>query len=210
MELKRTWIGTGLLTGLGATACCWGPALLAGIAGVSGAASAFSWLHPLKPYLLGVSALGLSIAFYQVHRKKQAQGGCENCVARRRKKQRFDRALLYGVTVLVLLSYGYPYLASAADPDEANEPQNGMAMNMKNDSTEKELTFKVEGMSCTGCSRRIHSALMDTEGIEESDVSYEKGRAIVAYDPNRIGAEGIIERIEELGFEAEKVATSDE
>lgn len=90
------------------------------------------------------------------------------------------------------------------------EKQGRGDMTTTNDSTEKELTFKVEGMSCTGCSKSIHNALMDTEGVSESDVSYEEGRAVVRFDPEKISAEGIIERIEELGFEAEKVGSKKE
>lgn len=208
MRSKRTWIGASFLAGIGATACCWGPALLAGLAGVSGTASTFSWLHPLKPYLIGFSVLGLGAAFYQVYSRKRVEKGCERCVAKQQKKQRFDRVLLYSVCVLVFLSYSYPYMSSAKDTgdiDRVQERANGNPIAMTKDSTLKELTFKVDGMSCTGCSRSIHNALMDTEGIEESDVSFEDARAQVVFDPEQIRAEGVIERIEELGFKAKRM-----
>ena len=61
-------------------ACCWGPALLAGI---SGGATWFSWVHPLRPFFFGLAFLSLGYSFYKAYRQPKA--ACPNCAAHAEK-----------------------------------------------------------------------------------------------------------------------------
>ena len=36
----------------------------------------------------------------------------------------------------------------------------------------KEITLKVEGMTCEGCERRIQNVLMDIDGVENAKASH--------------------------------------
>ncbi|HEX5111976.1 MAG TPA: mercuric transporter MerT family protein, partial [Saprospiraceae bacterium] len=67
--------GVGLLTALLASSCCIIP-FIAFIAGSSGMASAFSWIAPIRPYLIALSIGVLSFAWYQKLRKNKAAVDC--------------------------------------------------------------------------------------------------------------------------------------
>ena len=41
--------------------------------------------------------------------------------------------------------------------------------------------FKIDGMKCGGCSKSLHSALMDSEGVFEARVSHEEGTAEITH-----------------------------
>jgi len=78
-------------------------------------------------------------------------------------------------------------------------------MSAISDSTKlKTLNLTIEGMACTGCAGRCRQVLLDLGGIRKVGVSYEKGEATIRYHPDSIGENGIIQRIEETGFNAEK------
>ena len=47
-------MGAGILSAIAASLCCITP-LLALIAGSTGVASAFSWMEPARPYLIGIT-----------------------------------------------------------------------------------------------------------------------------------------------------------
>ncbi|MFB6307515.1 MAG: mercuric transporter MerT family protein [Flavobacteriales bacterium] len=201
MKLNKNIImGSGIIAAFGSTICCWGPALLAGVAGLTGTAYLFSWLHPLKPYLAGIAVISLSIAFYQAYRKKNTEdAGCQYCVAEQKKKSRITKTVLWAVTIFAALSFGYPYYSSTLLANTKIYSQ--VADTTKN---EKEVELKVTGMSCTGCSNRCQKVLFDFNGIIDADVSYEKEMATIRYNPDSTNVEKIIKRIEEIGFKAEK------
>lgn len=69
----------------------------------------------------------------------------------------------------------------------------------------KTVKLKVTGMTCGGCSSRIHTALNKKEGIIKDDVQYPGDLAIVTYDPEKISEEEIIKVIKKCGFTAEVI-----
>ena len=60
----KSLAGTGLLAALAASLCCITP-LLAIVGGLGGVASTFSWLEPLRPYLVALTVGVLGFAWYQ-------------------------------------------------------------------------------------------------------------------------------------------------
>jgi len=65
MKTQKTsyWLGwSSIILAITASLCCITP-VLAFIAGVSGIASAFSWLHPVRPYLIVITVLLLGLAW---------------------------------------------------------------------------------------------------------------------------------------------------
>jgi len=73
MEQKKSsenkWIGVGLLAAVAAALCCITP-VLAVLGGLGGIASTFSFLDPLRPYLIGFTAVVLGYAFYNAYKPK--------------------------------------------------------------------------------------------------------------------------------------------
>ncbi len=202
------WAGSGLLSALLATVCCWGPVLLSGVAGLSGSSSLISWLHPLSPYLKGLAVLSLGIAFYQVYVKekgaKEGRGSCCSTDPSVEKKRRGQKRMLWAVTPLVLLAFLFPYIAPAFGAGEPAAEQGGAVhtgVQETQDKTEK-LVLEIKGMTCMGCQKRIHDALSEMEGVKELEVSHEDGSGVVNYHPELTGPDSILAKIEELGYEA--------
>ncbi|GAC1310274.1 MAG: hypothetical protein NVSMB24_27190 [Mucilaginibacter sp.] len=67
----------------------------------------------------------------------------------------------------------------------------------------KEVTLKITGMSCAGCSNHIHTALSKTTGIISDNVKYPGDIANVKYDASKISGKKIIAVIEHAGYKAE-------
>ncbi len=73
-----------------------------------------------------------------------------------------------------------------------------MKQNIKTDK------LKIEGMSCINCESKIESALHQTDGIKEANVSYINEIAKITYDANTISEEKIIALIKKFGYEVIK------
>lgn len=68
--------------------------------------------------------------------------------------------------------------------------------------------FQVQGMTCGGCEAGVRLAVRKLDGVERVEVSYEKGRAEVTYEPAKVTPEKIIAAIAELGYTATLIETN--
>ena len=66
----------------------------------------------------------------------------------------------------------------------------------------KTVTIRVEGMHCGGCSSSVAKALKATEGVEDAQVSFEKGEAVIKYDDQKVTIAKLREVINNTGFKA--------
>jgi len=66
----------------------------------------------------------------------------------------------------------------------------------------KTVTIKVEGMTCSKCSASVSKALKATEGVEDAQVSSEKGEAVIKYDDQKLSETKLREVINSTGFKA--------
>ena len=66
----------------------------------------------------------------------------------------------------------------------------------------KTVTIKVEGMKCAKCSGSVTKALKATEGVEDAQVSSEKGEAVIKYDDQKLTETKLREVINSTGFKA--------
>jgi len=66
----------------------------------------------------------------------------------------------------------------------------------------KTVTIKVDGMKCAKCSASVSKALKATEGVEEAQVSSEKGEAVIKYDDQKLSEAKLREVINSTGFKA--------
>jgi copper chaperone CopZ len=58
-------------------------------------------------------------------------------------------------------------------------------------------------MTCAGCETTIKLALEKTVGVRVSEVSYDRGEAVVEYDPKLTTPEKLREAIGATGYPAE-------
>ena len=67
----------------------------------------------------------------------------------------------------------------------------------------KEITLKIEGMHCTGCSNRLEKVLNNTDGIEKAEVNFEQKEATITYNESQTNIDKIKEAIQDAGFRGE-------
>ena len=66
----------------------------------------------------------------------------------------------------------------------------------------KTATSKVDGMMCSKCSASVSKALKATEGVQDVQVSSEKGEAVIKYDDQKLTEAKLREVINSTGFKA--------
>jgi mercuric ion binding protein len=64
------------------------------------------------------------------------------------------------------------------------------------------VTLTVKGMTCGGCVLSTRKVLTRLEGVTNADVSYEKGTAVVTYDPSKVTVKDMVAAIKTLGYTA--------
>ncbi len=65
----------------------------------------------------------------------------------------------------------------------------------------EQQVLTVDGMSCTGCERRISSALREVSGVTEVSADHEAGTVTLAVAPEFGGPDVVRQTIEDLGYE---------
>ncbi|KAI5285391.1 hypothetical protein KEM54_000612 [Ascosphaera aggregata] len=68
-------------------------------------------------------------------------------------------------------------------------------------------TLSVKGMTCGACTSAVESGLQETDGVKSVSVSLLSERAVVEYDPRKVNAEVLAEKVEDRGFDACVVET---
>ena len=66
----------------------------------------------------------------------------------------------------------------------------------------KTVTIKVAGMKCAKCSASVTKALKATDGVEDAQVSSDKGEAVIKYDDQKLNEAKLREVINSTGFKA--------
>jgi copper chaperone len=63
--------------------------------------------------------------------------------------------------------------------------------------------IKVGGMSCQGCVKNISGVLSGMAGVASAEVLLEAGEARVAFDPQAVTRDALVNAVEDAGFDAE-------
>ena len=180
---KIAKVGT-IVSAIMASSCCWLPLLFLAV-GVSGAGIA-STLEVYRPFFLMVTFSFLSAAFYYTYRLKKtatttARHDCcatepacgdDYCAPTGKgkfKMMSLNKVMLWGVTVMAVVFLLFPsYIGAIIDV-------NGKAVT----KNMNQAVFKINGMTCEGCSVTVATAIRSVSGVQAVEVSYEKKKAIV-------------------------------
>lgn len=191
MKKQNNYLGTGILTATAASLCCISP-VLALLAGTNGIASAFSWLEPFRPYLIGVSIMILGFAWYQKLKPlKKDECGCETT---EKKKFVQTKTFLGLVTAFVVLMIAFPYYSNNFYPE--NKKQN-IAINK---ATISAVEFKIKGMSCAACEEEVKHEVYKLRGIINAEVYYRKKNAIITFDSSKTNINTIEAAVNATGY----------
>jgi copper chaperone len=63
------------------------------------------------------------------------------------------------------------------------------------------VTLGISGMSCGGCVRSVSKILSELDGVVKAEVSLEAKRAVVEFDPGKLGVDHLKRAIEDAGYE---------
>lgn len=77
------------------------------------------------------------------------------------------------------------------------------------DVVKEKVELNITGMTCATCSARIEKVLNKVEGISTANVNLALEKATVEFNPSQISLVDIMNRIEKIGYGAEKVVEGD-
>ena len=181
--------GSGIITALLASLCCITP-VLAVLGGLGGIATTFSFLEPLRPYLIGLTIIVLSYVFYNVHKpKKQTDIECA-CENDETPKFINSKKFLWIITGVSALLISFPYYSKALFP-----AGNENFVIVQSDNIVK-AKLDIEGMTCTGCEESVNYALKEV-GVISATSSYNTGIAYVEYDKSKVSPKQLKKAVEE-------------
>lgn len=200
-EKAGSLVGAGVLTAIAASLCCITP-VLALVSGASGIASAFSWMEPARPYLIGITVLVLGFAWYQKLKPRTAEEiacACEedDLPAGTSGKPSFwqTKKFLGMVTVFAALMLAFPNYAHIFYP--SNDQKEVIIVNA---SDIQMVTFDVKGMTCNGCASHVENDVNKLPGIVKVDAVYEEATAKVEFDQTKVSLAQIEEAINGTGY----------
>lgn len=218
MKVNKLFGNSAVVTAFLASLCCITP-VLAVIGGLSGIASTFSFLEPLRPYFIGLTALTLGFAFYNAYSVKpilrnkaekisDAETDCE-CEPTtfetggniKLKKRNFmnSKKFLWIIALVSIVLITFPYYAKAIIPSNENSFQADSSEIVK-------VELKIAGMTCTGCEVSVDNLLKSETGVISAKSSYKTGLAEVEFDKSKVLAEQLKKKIEnELGYKVTNV-----
>jgi len=159
-------------------------------------ASTFSWLEPMRPYFIVATILVLGFAWYQ-KLKPQKKMDC-NCEEKGKPKFIQSKKFLFIVTILAVLLLSFPYYAHIFYPKMENKDL------VESEST-LQKTFTIEGMTCASCEEHVNHEVNRLNGIIESNISYEKGIAIIKFDSTLTSSGEIEKAINLTGYMVTKI-----
>jgi copper chaperone CopZ len=187
--MEKTSLSTvgGIIAAIIASLCCIGPVLVA-LIGV-GSIGAFGVFESYRPYLIGVTVLLLGFAFYLVYRKRKVK--CEDGTCKIQDAGKWNKVGIWSATFLAAVAIAFPYLGVAPSAS-TNMAVQGKAV----------VSLNVEGMDCKACAAGVEGSLASIHGVHKARVSFEKGEAVIDYDPALVKPDAFVQRVKENGFRA--------
>lgn len=183
-------IGTSVLAAIGASLCCIMPILWV-LVGIGGIAANFSWLEPLRPYLVAFTLIALVYAWYRLLSVPSAKtcGPEESCHKESRSFIRSKTSMgivtFFAIAMLTFPSYSFIFIQEAEEQDSG----------LKTKSARK-TELQIEGMTCKGCERSVTRILEQEEGVLEATASYEEKSGIIQAASDTVSLDAIARRLE--------------
>lgn len=205
-----------LVSAIAASACCWLPLLLIGL-GISGSALSAAF-EAWRPMLLPLTFVLLGIAFYFTYRRPRSAtqptagidtsaeacyvvpktgSGDKTCCPPADAKgltfKKFNKVMLWGVTVFVLAFAFFPnYAGYLLEKDHA----------LITTAADNMVVIKINGMICKACAIHVQAALSKVPGIRHVSVSYEQKEAAFNVGPGQdVPRYEILKAISQAGYE---------
>ncbi len=204
MKTNKLFQNSAIVTAVLASLCCITP-VLAVLGGISGIATTFDFLEPLRPYFIAFTAIILGYAFYNAYKPKKEtdiECACEEEDEHGANKTKFinSKAFLWTVAIAATLMITFPYYSQVLFPVAEASSTNISSANLI------KAEMEIEGMTCTSCEHSVNYALKSEEGVINATSSYETGVAKVEYDKTKINPDQLKKAVEEkVGYKVKNV-----
>jgi mercuric ion transport protein len=199
MKSEKTILKIGVLTAFSASLCCITP-LLALIAGAGSLATTFTWLDPLRPFLVFFTLGVLGFAWFQkLKPKKQLECECEEEGSLNFLQ---DKKSLTLITILACFLLAFPLFADRFYLE--NNQENQLFTNQENLQM---VEFSVDGMTCSGCEQHVDLKVKQLPGIIQINTSYSQSNTVILFDPNQTEVSEIERAIMSTGYKASLKST---
>ncbi len=176
-----------------ASLCCIGPVVVA-LIGI-GSIGAFAAFEVWRPYLIGVTALLLGLAFYLAYRKREVM--CEDGSCKIESAGKWNKLTVWLAAALAAVAIAFPSL----DFTNANAAHVMLNQQPKKSSTVVAV-LEIEGMDCKGCAKGLEATLGRAAGVKNAAVEFEKSRAVVEYDSTKTSLQRLVAVVDETVFKA--------
>ncbi len=183
-----------LLTALTSSLCCIAPLLALG-----GVVSSLGWLEAVRPYSIALSIGALGWAWYnQLKPTTKDACGCTPANLAFWQTRGF-LGLMTGAAILLLTFPAYAnwfHQDKNQSTQQATEPARQVAY------------VTIKGMTCEGCEHHVKSEVGKLNGVTETKVSYQKGNAVVKYDPKQVSTTDIKKAVAATGYQVVSIKTN--
>ena len=111
-------MSSGIAAAFVASLCCITP-VAASIAGIGGIASTFSWMEPIRPYIIGLTLFILGFAWFQKLKPKSKEE--IDCACDDEPGFFQSKGFLGVVTILAMVLMAFPYYSEAFFSEKSTE-----------------------------------------------------------------------------------------
>ncbi|HEU4365960.1 MAG TPA: cation transporter [Candidatus Krumholzibacteria bacterium] len=174
------------------SACCWLPLVLVAT-GLSAGGLSLAFAS-LRPWLIGLAVALLAFGVWSNERRPRTPVSCE-CAPIPRRRRKLNRVVLAISALGVVAFTVFPRYVDAVF-GERSSPVSTRAP--------REITLRVDGMTCTGCETGIEAALRRLPGVALAEASYNDGTVVIGLAPDvTIGTNDLIQAIAQAGYSAQ-------
>ena len=195
-RMGRAAAGSAVLAAVLSSACCWLPLVLIG-AGTSAAGVAAFFEDYRVHFLVGATSL-LCLGLYYVYFRRPTCAPGEACAAPNPRVQRTNRVTLWLATAFFLLFATFPeYIAELNGSGSASSL--ATAADLAPKMTVVEHSYRLEGMTCEGCTVHARKAIAALPGVQSVDVSYPTKTASVSMT-DEVPLKDLADALSEYGY----------
>lgn len=200
MKTNKLFRNSAIVTAVLASLCCITP-VLAVLGGLSGIASTFSFLEPLRPYFIAFTIIILGYAFYNAYKPKkkdEIECACDDYKVDTKESFINSKSFLWIIAVIAIILITFPYYSQAFFP----QPQSLLSAKSNHIMKAK---LEIEGMTCTSCEQSVDFALKSEIGVLSAESYYKTGIVYVQFDATKVQSEQLKKAVEsKVGYKVKK------
>ncbi|MEX1276016.1 MAG: mercuric transporter MerT family protein [Bacteroidota bacterium] len=194
MEKTKVTTVAAVVAAIVGSLCCIGPVAVV-VIGV-GSIGAFSVFWEYRPYLIGLTAVLLPLAFYLTYRKREVI--CEDGTCKIESASKGNKFTVWFAAALAGIAIAFPFF-------NLTNTTSAQAMLLQDSAVRpgiSRVVLEIEGMDCKGCAKGLEATLGNVKGVKKAAIAFEQGRAVIEYDSSKVKPDQLVASVDESGFKA--------